>query len=261
MNDDFITQLYRNFLGREPDAAGLAYWNSQLQSGTLDAISLTKTLLQSVEHQTIFKPIALMYYAALDRMPDEAGLVYWANEMRNGASIGMIAASIAASDEFAALHGKSSNEQFLIDLYDSALERAPDTAGLNFWKSVLEIGFDRAIVMQSIATSPEMIKTRSEEVDFVLMYRGIFGVLPTQELVDATLPFRDLLRCSPTLVEPVNRVILASAVLRTFSITGPSECIRSRSSFGKPQWCSMRIHYSTAMLVRVSGLTRGLLPM
>ena len=65
MFDDYITQLYRNFLGREPDAEGLAYWNSQLQSGSLDAISLTQTLLQSVEHQTIYKPIALMYYAAL----------------------------------------------------------------------------------------------------------------------------------------------------------------------------------------------------
>ena len=201
MNEDFITQLYRNFLGREPDAAGLAYWNSQLKNGNLDAISLTRTLLQSVEHQTIFKPIALMYYAALDRMPDEAGLVYWANEMRKGASIGTIAASIAASEEFISLHGKSSNEQFLIDLYDSALERAPDTAGLNFWKSVLEMGFDRATVMQFIATSPEMIQTRSEEVDYALLYRGIFGELPTQEMIDAAVPIKDINTLIETLYE------------------------------------------------------------
>ena len=201
MFDDYITQLYRNFLGREPDAAGLSYWSSQLQSGSLNAISFTQTLLESVEHQTIYKPIALIYYAAFNRMPDEAGLEYWANDIRNGASISTIAASIAASEEFTDLYGQRSNIQFLTGLYDSALQRTPDQAGLVYWSNALDLGVGRATVLQLFATSREMIETRSEEIDYVLLYRGIFGELPTQELVDAALPIRDLNALIETLYE------------------------------------------------------------
>ena len=32
-NDAFVTELYTNVLGRAPDAAGLAYWEQQANSG------------------------------------------------------------------------------------------------------------------------------------------------------------------------------------------------------------------------------------
>ncbi len=33
-NDEYVTRLYRTFLGREPDAQGYAYWSGRLASGT-----------------------------------------------------------------------------------------------------------------------------------------------------------------------------------------------------------------------------------
>lgn len=50
--EEFLTQLYRNFLGREPDAPGMNYWQTSLNQGLDTSVSITKRFLDSLEHQT-----------------------------------------------------------------------------------------------------------------------------------------------------------------------------------------------------------------
>lgn len=188
MFEEFLTQLYRNFLGREPDASGLLYWNGLLSDGSHTAVSVTREFLNSNEHQATYKPIVHMYLAAFNRIPDAGGLAYWATQQRNGGSLKDIAIAMGDSDEFKNLHGQSSNEQFIKDLYRNALSREPDAPGESFWNAVLDSGVSRALVMLSFAVSPEMMESRSAEVDYILLHRGVFGDLPTREMMDAVLP-------------------------------------------------------------------------
>ena len=188
MFEEFLTQLYRNFLGREPDASGLFYWNGLLSDGSHTAVSVTREFLYSSEHQATYKPIVHMYLAAFNRIPDAGGLAYWANQQRSGGSLKDIAIAMGDSDEFKNLHGQSSNEQFIKDLYRNALSREPDASGESFWNALLDAGVSRALVMLSFAVSPEMMESRSEEVDYILLHRGVFGDLPTREMMDAVLP-------------------------------------------------------------------------
>ena len=191
MIEEFLYQLYRNFLGREPDAPGLSYWDFSIENGSHTAASVTREFLNSVEHQIAYKPIVQLYLAAFNRVPDAEGLDYWVNQHRNGSSLKDIANALVESDEFKNLHGQSSDEQFIKDLYRNALSREPDAKGEMFWNSMLDLGIPRSVVMLSFAISPEMTTNRSAEVDYILLHRGIFGEMPTREEIDAALPVRD----------------------------------------------------------------------
>lgn len=187
-NADFVNQLYRNFLGREPDANGFSYWSSALSNGQQNAASVTRDFLSSAELQSLYAPIVRLYLAAFNRIPDAGGFEYWIRDYRNGASLSDIAEGMAASDEFKTLYGQSSGEQFIKDLYRNTFSRQPDVPGESFWNAVLDIGVPRSAVIASFATSQEMLRTRSEEVDYILLHRAVFGEFPTREVVDAALP-------------------------------------------------------------------------
>jgi hypothetical protein len=100
--------------------------------------------------------VARLYEGLLDRAPDLQGLVYWATAAQSGASAGAIAQAFLFSPEYQALHTTPlTNAQFVSDLYENALDRAPDTAGLQFWTDALAFGTSRAQVALGIAESPE----------------------------------------------------------------------------------------------------------
>lgn len=97
-----------------------------------------------------------LYEAAFDRAPDTAGLTYWVERADAGLGPQAIAASFAASAEFGALYGAAvSDTQFVTLLYDNALGRTPDSAGLAYWVSALGGGSSRADVLLSFSESAE----------------------------------------------------------------------------------------------------------
>jgi len=130
--DDFLEQLYLNFLRREPDVPGLAYWRFQIDSGASNAVGVTNAFALSNEIKDFHQPIARLYYAAFNRAPDTEGLNYWVRALRAGAPLKEIASGFAESQEFQRLHGQSSDRQFMIDLYRNALLREPDESGFSF---------------------------------------------------------------------------------------------------------------------------------
>ena len=188
MSAEFINQLYRQFFGRQPDLNGFVYWTQALDSGSQNAADITDAFLKSDENKNFYKPILQLYLTAFNRMPDAGGLAYWVNDFRNGATLQDIAAGMAASEEFKNLYAQQSDEQFIKDLYFNGLSRAPDVLGEQYWNAVLLTGGSRASVMLSFAISSEMTEMRSEEIEYILLHHGIFGEMPTREMVDAALP-------------------------------------------------------------------------
>lgn len=100
--------------------------------------------------------MALLYQAALDRMPDEAGLNYFVGNMRDGQSLQDIARSFYQADEFRSQFEQFDDTSYVNQLYLNVLGREADQAGLDYWVNDIQHN-DRshADVLVSFAQSEE----------------------------------------------------------------------------------------------------------
>ena len=98
-----------------------------------------------------------LYLAALDRPADPIGLGAWSAALEVGATSNRAAATaLVGSAEFAQRYGAPDNAGFVTLLYENALGRAPDAAGLNAWVGGLNSGaLTRADVVLGLSESAE----------------------------------------------------------------------------------------------------------
>jgi len=123
-----IARLYMAALGRTPDAAGLAFWESAYQSGVSAAAKAQG-------------PIYALGEAGVD-----------------GGSLS-IAGGFTHSPEFKSLYGALGNDAFVHQLYINILDRAGDAGGIQYWDNLLDSGAaTREMVLVGFAESPEAIK-------------------------------------------------------------------------------------------------------
>lgn len=100
-----------------------------------------------------------LYQAAFDRIPDEAGYLYWAHVADTTSTTGLqFADAFLAAPEFAQLYGANpTNLQYITELYTNVLGRAPDQAGLDYWVAQANAGQPRDQLLIAFATSPENV--------------------------------------------------------------------------------------------------------
>lgn len=90
--------------------------------------------------------ITKIYIGYFDRAPDPAGLHYWVNQLQAGVSAAAIAESFSRQPEairtysFFADPGPGAADNFLTSIYANLFNRAPDAAGLSYWKGQLAAG-------------------------------------------------------------------------------------------------------------------------
>ena len=53
-SNSFVSGLYNNILGRDPDTAGLAFWQTALSTGRLDQAGVLVEFAQSGENKQLF---------------------------------------------------------------------------------------------------------------------------------------------------------------------------------------------------------------
>ena len=101
--------------------------------------------------------IARLYHSALGRLPDEDGLQYWVNDLRQGYPLQDVAASFIGSPEFTARFGDSlTNAQYVDRIYENVLGREPEASGAAFWTGNLDNGSaNRSLTLTEISESPE----------------------------------------------------------------------------------------------------------
>lgn len=129
--------------------------------------------------------MAALYQAALDRAPDPSGLTYWVNIYTNNIGAASkaqgyyvalaetsgnfndglsIAQGFTQSAEFQQKYGSLTDQQFVTQLYENVLGRAPDPAGDAYWNTALTSGVDvghgvqvftQAMVLVGFAESSE----------------------------------------------------------------------------------------------------------
>jgi hypothetical protein len=134
------------------------------------------------------------YNDILDRAPEPGGAEWWTAEIEQIISLGIdvkegliAAAKFFFNSEEYALQNKDNN-QFVTDLYQTFLNRAPDPDGFNFWLNYLAQGITRNMLITQFGYSDEFSSyiegilgsgTRRPENNLVNdFYRGFLARFP-----------------------------------------------------------------------------------
>ncbi len=176
-SDLFVKQLYRDVLYREADSAGLAYWQTQLDSGAINRQQMATSFMQQAEFQEIGS-LARLYFGTFSRLPDREGLAYWIGQQKAGMALKDIAGSFVASSEFQSKFGNLDNSQFIDQVYQSVLQRSADAAGKSYWLTSLNAGASRGDVLMSFTESAEFKQVSQAKVSVTLDYLGLMGQVP-----------------------------------------------------------------------------------
>lgn len=169
-NTDFVTRIYQNVLGRDPDAAGLEFWRGNLDSNAATRGQTLAGISESNENKVVTAPlvaggiwdvsetaaqVARLYDTALGRLPDAGGLGFWTKAIDNGGALLDLANGFLDSPEFRSTYGALDNWGFVSKLYDNTLHRPADAGGLDFWAGRLGAGTPRAQVVIGFSESSE----------------------------------------------------------------------------------------------------------
>src|SRR5579872_918102 len=83
-NPSFVTQMYRNIMGRDPDPAGQSYYVALLNGGGFTRADMVDQFVRSSEYDARVRPRAyanLLYMGFLCRTADSSGLTFWTNTL------------------------------------------------------------------------------------------------------------------------------------------------------------------------------------
>lgn len=180
-NEAFVKQQYLDFLGRDGDDAGIAFWTAELTNGTQSRADCVNSFVFSEEFQQKVAPVSRLFLAYFMRIPDTSGLQFWINEKLNGKTINTISDSFAASTEFINTYGSLDNTAFVNLVYSNLFNRSADTGGFNYWKGQLDNSIDtRGNVMASFSESTENVSLTQSNIRVISFYYGMLRRAPDQ---------------------------------------------------------------------------------
>lgn len=206
---EFVTQLYKTCLLREPDAPGLKNWVDRLKGGGMSGAQAAYGFIFSPEFKannycnTDF--VRQLYLAFMGREADAAGLANWVNALDTGTMREEVFNGFATSAEFGVFcrahgiargsavtlptHGTYTSGpckvcgaedalvHFVRQLYTAALDREPDAAGLEDWITKLRSGKGTGRqVAAGVILSSEFAAHNYSDTEFLQrLYRAMFG--------------------------------------------------------------------------------------
>jgi hypothetical protein len=179
-NEAFVMQQYLDFLGRDGDAEGIAYWKGELDNGTQTRADCVNNFVFSDEFQSRVAPVSRLYLAYFLRLPDTDGLSYWINNKLNGMSLNDISDQFASVQEFSDKYGSLNNSGFINLVYNNVLSRNPDSEGVTYWNNQMTAGMSRGEVMTGFSESPEYQQITLNQIRIIAFYYGMLGRAPDQ---------------------------------------------------------------------------------
>ncbi len=158
-NEQFVTDMYSMFFGREADEAGYNYWLEQLKGATATREQVFAGFANSEEFYNLCSKygvvsgayidgvsneqqggvncfVARLYKVCLNRLPDQAGQVGWVMKLMNGEVTGSSCSyGFVFSPEFVNMN--LDNTDFVKYMYNAFFGREADEEGLNYWVDML----------------------------------------------------------------------------------------------------------------------------
>lgn len=187
---EFVTRLYTNCLGREPDSAGLYNWTMAIASGNVTAASAAYGFFTSEEftnkNYSDEDFVSICYKTILNRSADTTGLSNWVTALDYGVSRAFVIAGLTGSTEFKNIcnsygitagsitltENRDKNYNitvFVSRCYKLLLERDADVAGLNDWTGkIYNNTISAAQFIQSFLMSDEYLAKNTSDEDFLI---------------------------------------------------------------------------------------------
>jgi uncharacterized repeat protein (TIGR01451 family) len=153
-NQRFVSEVYRDMLGRKVDAGGLAKWSAALNAGASQFQVIT-AIQNDSGHEFLKYEVDLLYQHYLQRSADSLGLNDGVNFLAAGGTQEQLAAKLVASPEFNDRLTTGSNDSWLDQFYVRALHRGVDPVGRAGWDQAFAAGETRAQVAVAIFSSDE----------------------------------------------------------------------------------------------------------
>ena len=187
-----VLRLYQAALGRDPDQGGLNYWIDRLQQGA-SLSQLGAGILSSPEVQAGYGGlddagyVDRLYQNMLGRAGDEGGRAFWIGRLQAGVSRAEVLVGFSESAEnkaatagvvSAGIWDRSEAAQQVARLYDTALDRMPDAAGLGYWRGRIESGS---------ASLSNVAQAFTSGAEFTARYGGLSNADFVQALYQNTL--------------------------------------------------------------------------
>jgi len=157
-NQQYVSQLYADLLGRQADAQGMTFFTVLLDSGN-SRQQVVNMMEASPEYHHI--EVNGLYRTLLHRQADSAGLSYWSAQLAHGATFEQVASQIAGSQEFLNDNrAGGTNSGFLAAIYQDALGRSIDANGLASFNAAMQNGATATQVAAVIFASDEFKSDR-----------------------------------------------------------------------------------------------------
>jgi hypothetical protein len=146
----WVSDLYRELLGREITAPEVAAWVNVLNSG-VSRLTVATEITSSPEYYIHFLQTLYMNY--LGRNLDTNGENAFLPQLENGVAPSVVKAEILSSPEFYAKSG-GTTFGFLSALYQDVLGTTLDSVGQTYWSTLIADGESLYQVALGILTSP-----------------------------------------------------------------------------------------------------------
>ena len=164
----FIGAIVRDLAARPARVSELTWWGTYLDGG-----GSRRTVADGAARTTAGSRhlVGAVYEAALDREPDDTGLVFWASRIERGGALTDVIARLYASDEVRALAGGTTDAHVDL-LYTELLGRSADAAGRAYWVGRLDAPGGRLTSVRALVRSVEASARRVDGLFADLLRRA-----------------------------------------------------------------------------------------
>ncbi|MCU1452908.1 MAG: hypothetical protein JWN46_1054 [Acidimicrobiales bacterium] len=181
----FVTQQYKDFVGRSPTATELAEGVAQIRNGEQPPNLYIVNKAVAAPWAGSRAPVLRLYWAFFLREPDQGGYDYWLGQYSTGGGLAGIAEKFAQSAEFKSAYGPLSDREFVQRVYVNVLTRKADDAGVTYWVDQLQHhGLTRGGLMTKFSESPEGKRVLSPVTSTLLIHLGLIRKIPDKGLFD-----------------------------------------------------------------------------
>lgn len=194
----FVERMYTKALGREADAAGVEYWTDTLMKKEKTAAEVGYGFVFSEEYKNKNAKddafVEMLYNVFMNRKSDKEGKNYWVGLLQKGYSRRYVYRKFAHSQEFSDIckSYKITRGVITLDserdrwpelteyvgrLYDKALDRYPDDAGMNWWcTNIKNHTMTPVAAAESFILSPEFESKGLNNEEYIkVLYRTFMG--------------------------------------------------------------------------------------
>jgi hypothetical protein len=169
----YVTQAYRDILGREPDSGGLSFFTNLIDTKQATRTQVALGIQSSAEGRT--RQVETLYQTFLGRQADPTGLSLSTNFLNIGGSLFQLESTIVGSQEYFQRTG-GTNNGFLTSLYRDALGRAIDSVGQSLGAQALTAGTSLTVLADTVFTSQEGLQDQVQSLYNQFLHRAADSV-------------------------------------------------------------------------------------